>query len=260
MSFHFSDQHIEEYHTRGCTVFRSLLPPSLITDLRRVTDRAREIAREKHGPQAQRLQPVFAYDLDPKPFADFGELPPLRDAIARVLSPRHTFATRALLGVLIEPAQRPWCTKWHRDWRDNMPGLDRAAWEAVFLDRCYFNQLNCALYQDNSTWVVPGSHLREDLPRERAAFPAGSDPGPQLEGMTDEERERACLEYCRRMPGAVCLNLDAGDFALYRNTLWHLGTYVPYCKRATLHDVVDTPEFVEWREEAAQSTKRRAQS
>ena len=85
--------------------------------------------------------------------------------------------------------------------------------------------------------------------RERAAFPTGSIPAPLLEEATcNEDRERACLEYCRRMPGAVCLHLDAGDFALYRNTLWHLGNYVPYGKRATLHDVVDTPEFIAWRQ------------
>jgi ectoine hydroxylase-related dioxygenase (phytanoyl-CoA dioxygenase family) len=247
MAFQFSDQHIDQYHTHGYTVFRSILPPSLIADLRRVTDRAREIAREKYGPQAQRLQPVFTYDLDPVPFEAFGELPPLRDAIARVLSPRHTFATRDLLGVLIEPAERPWCTKWHRDWRDNAPGLDVAAWEAVFSDRNYFNQLNCALYQDSSTWVVPGSHLRDDLPRERGAISSRPAPDPLPEG-TNEEREGANLDYCQSMPGAVCLHLDAGDFALYRNTLWHLGNYVPYCKRATLHDVVDTPQFIEWRQ------------
>jgi len=247
MPFQFSDHHIDEYQTQGYTVFRSILPPSLIADLRRVTDRAREMAREKYGPQAQRLQPVFEYDLDPGPFEALGELPPLRDAVASLLSPRHTFATRYMLGVLIEPAERPWCTKWHRDWRDNVPGLDVAAWEAVFRDQNYFNQVNCALYQDSSTWVVPGSHLRDDLPRERAAFPPRPISEPRPEG-TNEECERAYLEYCRSMPGAVCLHLDAGDFALYRNTLWHLGNYVPYCKRATLHDVVDTPEFIEWRQ------------
>src|SRR5436190_1082232 len=181
MPFQFSDQHIEEYHTYGYTVFRSILPPPLLTDLRRVTDRAREMAREKHGPQAQRLQPVFAHDLDPGPFEAFGELPPLRDAVARLLSPRHTFATRYMLGVLIEPAERPWCTKWHRDWRDNMPGLDVAAWEAVFQDQNYFNQVNCALYQDSSTWVVPGSHLRDDLSRERVAFPTRPIADPETE-------------------------------------------------------------------------------
>ena len=42
---------------------------------------------------------------------------------------------------------------------------------------------------------------------------------------------------------------DAGDFCLYRNTLWHIGNYVPYAKRATLHDAVDTDEFAAWRDE-----------
>lgn len=253
MPFRLSDQQIEEYHTQGYTVFRGLVPPSLLTDLRRVTDRAREIARAKHGPQAQRLQPVFAYELDHRPFEAYGELPELKEAIARLLSPRHTTPTRAMLGVLLEPAELPWCTPWHRDWRDNVADLNVAAWEAVFRDLNYFNQVNCALYADSSTWVVPGSHLRDDLPRERDRFPTRPIPGPRLEGLSYEERERACLEYCRSMPGAVCLHLDAGDFALYRNTLWHMGNYVPYVKRATLHDVVDTPEFVEWRKTARET-------
>lgn len=51
-----------------------------------------------------------------------------------------------------------------------------------------------------------------------------------------EEREHVCLEYCRSMPGAVPLHLEAGDFALYQSTLWHIGNYVSYSKRATLHD------------------------
>jgi ectoine hydroxylase-related dioxygenase (phytanoyl-CoA dioxygenase family) len=256
MAFQFSDRHIEEYHTHGYTVFRGILPPSLIADLRRVTDRARPIAREKRGPQAQRLQPVAAYDLDPKPFEAFRDLPELCDAVTRVLSPRHTHGTREYLGVLFEPAELPYCTPWHRDWRDNIPGLEVARWEAVSRDPRYFNQLNCALYKDDCTWVVPGSHLRADLPREVARFPTRPIPGPELEGKSCEERERLCLEYCQSMPGAVRLHLDAGDFALYRNTLWHLGSYLPYCKRATLHDVVDTPEYVAWREETREQLAR----
>ena len=45
------------------------------------------------------------------------------------------------------------------------------------------------------------------------------------------------------MPGAVQLRLNAGDFALYRSSAWHLGNYVPYRKRATLHDFCGTPEY-----------------
>jgi hypothetical protein len=252
--FQFSDRHIEEYHTQGYTVFREILPPSLVAELRRVTDRAREIAREKHGPQAQRLQPVYSYDLDRRPFDDFRDLAPLRDAITRLLSPRHVTGTEYMLGVLLEPAELPWCTYWHRDWRDNVGDLDVDGWLRVYRDLNLFNQVNCALYADGSTWVVPGSHLRPDLPREVARFPTRPVPGPALEGLSIVERERACLEYCRSMPGAVCLHLEAGDFALYRNTLWHLGTYIPYCRRATLHDVVDTPEFIEWRKTARKTS------
>jgi len=43
------------------------------------------------------------------------------------------------------------------------------------------------------------------------------------------------------MPRAVRLHLDAGDFALYRNSGYHLGCYLPGKRRATLHDSVNTP-------------------
>lgn len=246
MSFSFTDRLIDEYHTQGFTVFRAILPPSLIDDLRRVCDRARDLAREKHGPQAQRLQPVAAHDLDQRPFRDFRELAVLRDAMARLLSPEHDYGTDEILGVLLEPAEKSWCTAWHRDWRDNAPGLDLGAWEAVYRDIRYFNQLNGAIYEDACTWVVPGSHLRPDLPREVARFPTRPIPVPDLEGRSDAERERICLEYCESMPGAVRLHLNTGDLAVYRNTLWHLGAYVPYARRATLHDAIVTPEYAAW--------------
>lgn len=253
MAFEFTDQHIEDYHTRGYTVFKKILPPSLVADLRKVSERARELARERGGPQIQRLQPVARFDLDQQPFINYGELPELLDAIHRVLSPNHTHANRNILGILLEPADEPYCTNWHRDWRDHVNPHIAPIWEEVFLDTNLFNQVNCALYDDGCTWVVPGSHLRRDLPREFAAFPQRPIPGPDLSGMSAEERERACLAYCRNMPGATKLALEAGDFCLYRNSLWHLGNYVPYQRRATLHDIVDTPEFAAWRDKIAKA-------
>ena len=59
------------------------------------------------------------------------------------------------------------------------------------------------------------------------------------------------------MPGAVQLHLDAGDFALYRNTLWHIGNYVPYRKRATIHDGALTAEFKDWIAKAGEAAKKR---
>ncbi len=258
MSFAFCDQHIEEYRTLGYTVFRQVLPVGLVADLRRAADAARTIARQQNGPQVQRLQPVGRFEIEQQAFVDYAELASLNDAIHRLLSPAHAHGNRDVLGILLEPADQPYCTQWHRDWRDNVSGLDLSAWDAHFLDDRYFNQVNCALYADSSTWVVPGSHLRRDLPGEVERFPDRPIARPVLDDMSSTERERACLNYVRSMPGAVQLHLDAGDFCLYRNTLWHLGNYVPYGRRATLHDAVDTEEFAAWRTTAlAEAAARR---
>jgi ectoine hydroxylase-related dioxygenase (phytanoyl-CoA dioxygenase family) len=258
MGFQVSDKHIGEYHMLGYTVFRNILPPSLIRDLRQVSDRAKATAREQSGPQVQRLQPVANYDLDQQPFIDYANLPPLVDAIAKVLTPRHRHGDRDHFGILFEPADMPYCTPWHRDWRDNAAGLPLSMWDEVFSDINHFNQINCALYEDSSTWFVLGSHLRRDLPAEIERFPDRPIPSVDLDGKSAEEREPLCLEYCRSMPGAVQVHLEAGDFALYRNTLWHFGNYVPYRKRATLHDSAWTPEFETWYKKArTESSKRR---
>ena len=95
MAFQLSDQHIEEFHMLGYAVFGKILPPSLVSDLRRVSDTAREIARERSGSQVQRLQPVGHFDLDQQPFIDYAELPDLVDAIAKVLTPRHRHGNRS---------------------------------------------------------------------------------------------------------------------------------------------------------------------
>ena len=171
MAFAFSDRHIDEYRTQGYTVFRQVLPLSLIADLRRVCDEARDLARQQRGSQAQRLQPIADFPLDQQPFVDYATLPVLIDAIHRLLSPDFRLGGPPVMGVLFEPAEWPWCTHWHRDWRDNMPGLELARWDDHFADDRYFNQVNCALYADSCTWVVPGSHLRRDLPCEAARFP-----------------------------------------------------------------------------------------
>ena len=258
MSFEFSEAHIAGFHTLGYTVFRSIIPPALLSDLRREADKAREIARTKGGPQAQRLQPVGKYDLDQRPFQDYAELPALSDAIARIISPRHRIGHPDLLGILFEPAEMPWCTPWHRDLRDHMPrevfeAEFKADWDKQVFDINHMNQINCALYEDGATWFVPGSHYRqENLPGEvEARGSAGEEAlrGNNVggEGRTAEEQERFCLQYTSRMPGAVQLLLNAGDFALYRPCAWHMGSYVPYRKRATLHDAPLTPEGLEAR-------------
>jgi ectoine hydroxylase-related dioxygenase (phytanoyl-CoA dioxygenase family) len=159
--------------------------------------------------------------------------------------------------VLIEPGELPWCTQWHRDWRDNVPGLDLEKWESVQSDITLFNQVNCALYEDSCTWIVPGSHNRRDTAEEAARFPDRPIEAPELEGKTYAQRERECYEYCQSMPGAMQTFLQAGDFMLYRSVLWHIGNYLPYKKRATIHEGIMTPGFIEYWNGTVQQTAER---
>jgi ectoine hydroxylase-related dioxygenase (phytanoyl-CoA dioxygenase family) len=254
MAFQVSDRHSAEYRELGYTVLERIIPLPLLRDLRRQSDRARTLARKIHGPQAQRLQPVGRFDINFSPLAELSEF---RRAIDKILSPRHTFVSPDSAGILFEPADLPWCTEWHRDWRDNVPGISFAQWESVFGDARYFNQMNAALYEDGCTWVVPGSHARADTPAEVRRFPIRPVPPPILDGKTSEEREQISFDYASSMPGAVRLRLNAGDVALYRNSLWHLGSYVPYQKRATIHDYIDTPDFAAWRDRVLREASER---
>ena len=257
MPFTLSEKHITDYHQLGYTVFEGIIPNSLLGDLRRATDRAREIAYEVTGRQAQRLQPLANYDLDLQPFKDYGELPELTDAIHSLLTPRHYHADLSRTGVLLEPADHPWCTNWHRDWRDHMPvevfeSEFREDWDNQTFHLDYMNQINCALYEDPSTWYVPGSHYRQqNTPGEEQARDLYDREKHRQSTGTIEQQERDCLAYCTAMPGAVQLRLNAGDFALYRSSGWHLGNYVPYRKRATIHDFLGTPEYADYIDDRA---------
>jgi hypothetical protein len=148
------------------------------------------------------------------------------------------------MGVLYEPAERPWATAWHRDFGRLQRRVDPATFAIMRTDPRYFHQINCALYAEDCTWYVPGSYLRDDLPVELEI--AKNSPwqiGMDQQDLSMEEVERFCLEYVESMPRGIRLRLDAGDFALYRPHGYHLGFYVPYSKRATLHDSVWTPRW-----------------
>jgi hypothetical protein len=262
MGFQYTERRREEYCTAGFTILRDLIPATLLSDLRRETDKAREIARRKYGPQTQRLQPVYAYEeLDARPFRDFLALPGLRATVEGILGVGHRQSD--IMGVLLEPAEHAWATHWHRDWGYNAPHVDLEAFFQSVTNLQMHNQLNAALYDDHSLWVVPGSHDREDAAEERAAFPRIPPPGPELNaGISAAERELTCLRYVRQMPGATPVTLFAGDVAFYRACQWHIGNYVPYTRRATLHDGFYCEDDYRWqaavraRQEAARAQQQ----
>lgn len=243
MPFKFSESHIEERHTLGYTVFRRIIPASLLRDLRKACAPVHEIAR-RGGPRAMRLTGVARHGLDGQAFKDYRELPALNDAIARVLGKPHEYGETDPMAILIETADIPICQAWHRDAREHeLLEERRAEFTRVTRLPTFINQVNAPLYDDPSLWYVPGSHLRGDFPAETAACKSTILVGDHL---TDEEREQRGVEYCRAMPGAVCLAMDAGDFAMYHPCAWHLGSVLPYRKRATIHDMVFSPQSREW--------------
>ena len=185
---------------------------------------------------------AYADQLDQKPFQDYAELPELLAAIQGVLTAEHFIAGPETLGILYEPAERPWCTVWHRDITEQSSYVDPEEIRRLSKDPAFFVQINCALYTDESLWYIPASGGRPDTPAEgRVARDQ-----PNLEDVGDEEAERRCVEYGRAMPGAVRVILEPGDFMFYRPIGWHLGSYTPYRKRATLHDFIWNPESQSW--------------
>ena len=223
MTFRYSERHREEYLGRGYTILAGLIPPTLLADLRRQSERARDLAHRLHGPQAQRLQPVPAFpELDQRPFDAFLQLEGLRATAHAILGGAHEPSGN--MGILFEPADRPWSTAWHRDWGYNMPNVDLDEFFTAAADPLRFNQLNAPLYDDSSLWFVPGSDARRDTAEERAAFVSIPPPGPEIDdAMADAEVERRCVDYARSLPGAQVVALTAGDCAFYRASAWHLG-------------------------------------
>jgi hypothetical protein len=257
-SYKVSEQDIADYYRLGYIIFRRLLPASLIGDLRREAEKGLAIARNKLGPSAQRLQPVHDHEgeLDLRPFRDYSELPALREALDQVFTPEHFVGgLKHHLGILYNPSDIPWTMSWHRDITLEKSRLEPEEFASLMLDWDAANQINCPLYEDSCTWFVPGSNLRtRDLPGELAV---NSNPGSTRQmdlsaksPITDPvEKELYCHEYVRSMPGAVQFHLEPGDMAIYRPFGWHLGSYVPYKKRATIHDTLLTERFAQWHKE-----------
>ena len=236
-----AEEHLMEYKKNGYTVFKEIVPLSLISDLRKETDKAREIARKLKGPQTQRLQPIsdYANEINLKSFDDYFNLPEINQLIQKMFTPEFHYKETNRIGVLLEPTDLPYCTFWHRDWRDHMDveifdELFKKEWERDIADIGFAAQVNCPLYEDSCTWFVPGSSTRQVSFKEEENV-RDNFKNLNLGNLNYEEREAKCRRYAESMPKAIQFLLKPGDFAMYQACGWHLGNYVPYKKRATLH-------------------------
>lgn len=241
----------QNYREQGFMILRGAVPAPLIDRLRVMAEAARVVAHRLEGPQTQRLMRIGEH-IDVAPAREFLQLPELNEAFHTLLSPQHNLAPADGMTILFQPEKRCWSTEWHRDLRDHLPEemyeavLGGGKWEEYASDLNLFNQINCALYEDTSTWFVPGTHARL-IPTAEELAVKNSLKRAELENWdgvrSEAEQEVFLRDYCESMPGAVQIILQAGDLVLYRNCAWHLGNYVPYRRRATLHTHASTPEF-----------------
>lgn len=261
MTFSATDQHIVEYYHHGYTVFRGVIEPSLLDELRLAGEEVERLSygqfnvKVSRSPSIKRMWEALS-PRSRQAFTDYEQYAPLRDAIHKVLTPRHTHTRLVNLALFLTEKDGPIVQDWHRDMAENYPGVDNEEFARVKLDPQIFTQYNCALYTDQCLWYVPGSAGRKNTQSEldAAGPPYGGIEGrgrilnAELEGKSYAERERRCLAHCQSMPNAVNLVLEGGDYAVYRPLGWHTGYYAPHRKRLTLHDWPSSPELVDWYE------------
>jgi hypothetical protein len=118
-----------------------------------------------------------------------------------------------LATLLVNPRRKPYRLAWHRDLGPdlNSPPDAQTAHLARWREHV---QLNGALLEDESLWVVPGTHADPLLPEQRDAL--RSDPRGAV-------------------PGQVCVRLAPGDFVFYNANLLHKGANEECRPRLTLH-------------------------
>ena len=115
-----------------------------------------------------------------------------------------------LCTLLVSPERKRYHINWHRDSSPNgeVP-------EETLLARLRSHvQLNGALYDDETLYIVPGSHRRE---------------------LTNEERDVLRNAPKADMPNQLAVKLGPGDIAFYNSNLLHKGHNKAGAKRQTLH-------------------------
>ncbi len=122
---------------------------------------------------------------------------------------RRMFPDRPIVVDFVENDLNPWYDK-----ADKYPPRFSRRWAVNQFDRIYYGRLG--------------------LPPYAAA-----------RRRNDEINARA-LDYCRSMPGAVQVKLQAGDLMMYRNSIWHTAIYRADVQRTTLFSNASTPESLAW--------------
>ena len=228
---------IDAYHDRGYLLIDVFDPGDAIAIRRQIdgllvpSERAGSVDRSFHASENQHQgDDVSAYRAASKhyyfhlltnplflPIQQVFHRPEILSAIEQILGGSLIINNASLFAA--EPGT---CYKlgWHRDVIQIPP--DEIDADALFSPERFHNsvQINLPLYDDETLWVVPGSHHRRNSPEEEAAF-AGS------------------KHYAPRdavMPCGVRVPIKAGQAVLYNNNLIHRGYHPGFVlPRRSLH-------------------------
>jgi ectoine hydroxylase-related dioxygenase (phytanoyl-CoA dioxygenase family) len=142
--------------------------------------------------------------------------PVMLKAVEELIGPNLIVNNASILAANVGTA---YSLGWHRD-IIQIPQPEIEDW--LFSPERFHNsvQINLPLVDENSLWVVPGSHNRPNTVEENAAF-AGS---------------KHYAPVGAEMPGGIPVRLKAGQAVLYNNNLIHRGyTEEMEVPRRTLH-------------------------
>ena len=138
--------------------------------------------------------------------------PQILDVIEALIGKRLKYH---LCTLLVSSERKPYHINWHRD-----SAPDGEVPLETLLSRLRNHvQLNGALYDDETLYVVPGSHRRE---------------------LTDAERSVIQQTPKAAMPNQLVVKLKAGDIVFYNSSILHKGYNIDGSKRQTLHYAILT--------------------
>ena len=211
----------------GFIVLRGVVPPDWLDPLRdsfeRMVDRQKETwARERKpddppgGQWAVSSQPRLNFeslvDEDTANTMAFGLHEHTMGVSRRIMNAEAAGNTGFFF--MCNPVEDRGPAAWHRD----IHPIDQAPLRGLQDDLLHnapgYLQWNIPLYDDNVLWVVPKSHRR---------------------GNTAEENRCLGRNPREALPGAVQVELNAGDGVVYTNTILHWGSNYSARMRRTIH-------------------------
>ncbi|KAI9344268.1 hypothetical protein BDR26DRAFT_917266 [Obelidium mucronatum] len=164
------------------------------------------------------VQHIMHPDMQEPAFAKWYGCDKLLDAVCEILDSKEEELQLELFNMLINPEHKDFALEWHRD--DVKPNVEAEEEIERLSIPHYGTQWNTALYDDACLYIIPKSHNRIRTPEERNI------------NINDP--------LCMNMPGAIAVELKAGQTVFYNNNIMHRAVYDKSKKRATLHGCMGT--------------------